>query len=239
VDRTESQRAGASARIDHTGRPSSGLAKISNRSRSGEKGRLHGPWRLNKGPAISRTDGFRAKHAGRGRISHSTNARILEFAEGLENAAHGAAVDAVAGLASRAMAEAYLATQFGVRRSTLVLLTDLNGLKQVNYRWGHSCGDQILKSVAHGLAESSKSQDKTAFKMSFSSSLRRLALSRMWVLSLRLSSRTNPGRREPARAPFPSPQAGLCDKRFKARVRMGVRAPTRPALDRMTVTSSF
>jgi diguanylate cyclase (GGDEF)-like protein len=79
-----------------------------------------------------------------------------EFTEGLENAAHAAEVDALTGLASRAMGKAYLTSQLEAERPTLAVLIDLDGLKQVNYRWGHAFGDQILKSVAGSLAESSK-----------------------------------------------------------------------------------
>jgi diguanylate cyclase len=79
-----------------------------------------------------------------------------EFTEELENAAHSAEVDALTGLASRAMGETYLTEQLGAERPTLAILIDVNGLKQVNHRWGHAFGDQILKSVAGSLTESSK-----------------------------------------------------------------------------------
>jgi diguanylate cyclase (GGDEF)-like protein len=79
-----------------------------------------------------------------------------EFPEGLEDAACAGEVDALTGLASRAMGEAYLITQLGAHRPTLAMLIDLDGLKRVNYRWGHAFGDQILKSVAGSLAEFSK-----------------------------------------------------------------------------------
>ena len=79
-----------------------------------------------------------------------------EFTEALENAAHSAEVAALTGLASRAMGEAYLTAQLGGERPTLAILIDVNGLKQVNHRWGHAFGDQVLKSVAGSLAESSK-----------------------------------------------------------------------------------
>ena len=79
--------------------------------------------------------------------------RFAEFNEQLELAAERAAVDSLTGLASRAIGEAYLGAQLKNRTVLSVIWIDLDCFKQINYRWGHACGDEILRNVARDLSD--------------------------------------------------------------------------------------
>src|SRR5262245_43849256 len=68
-------------------------------------------------------------------------------------------IDALTALVSRGSAEAHLGVQLEAEQALTAILVDLDRFKQVNRRWGHLCGDQILKDIARVLAEYSEKFD--------------------------------------------------------------------------------
>ena len=90
---------------------------------------------------------------------HEMQAKLTEFQGRLEQAARRASVDAVTGLLNRGEGEARLRKQLGEQDPSSVILIDLNGFKQINDRWGHGCGDQVLRSFASLLANSVRAMD--------------------------------------------------------------------------------
>jgi diguanylate cyclase (GGDEF)-like protein len=84
---------------------------------------------------------------------------LSEFTDRLEYAKYRASFDALTGLDSRGKGEAWLGACLEAGKPTAVLLIDLDCFKQINIRFGHRCGDQILKSVGQRLAESAEEFD--------------------------------------------------------------------------------
>jgi diguanylate cyclase (GGDEF)-like protein len=80
---------------------------------------------------------------------------LSESAQRLEAARKRASVDPLTGLVSRAKAEACLLVELNAGRSLTVFLIDLVGFKRINERWGHQCGDQILREVGRLLVRDS------------------------------------------------------------------------------------
>jgi diguanylate cyclase (GGDEF)-like protein len=74
-----------------------------------------------------------------------------------ESARRIAFYDGLTGLANRRLFEKRLASALrrksGSDSSVAVLFLDLDGFKQVNDRWGHANGDELLRAVAGRLAE--------------------------------------------------------------------------------------
>jgi diguanylate cyclase (GGDEF)-like protein len=93
----------------------------------------------------------------------------LELAERQSNSTQWqnlALVDPLTGLYNRRFAERHLKSEIARAQRkgcalTLVLL-DLNNFKQVNYRFGHPAGDQVLKVFADRLGEAIREVDLAA-----------------------------------------------------------------------------
>ena len=79
--------------------------------------------------------------------------KLADFQERLEIAEKRAATDALTGLFSRGEGEFRLRRCIAEGRIVSILLIDLNGFKQINDRWGHLCGDQVLKVFSRNLEQ--------------------------------------------------------------------------------------
>ena len=77
--------------------------------------------------------------------------RLTEFQERLELAEKRATTDSLTGLLNRGEGEARLRHGLDQGRAISILLIDLNDFKQVNDRWGHLCGDQVLRVFSRNL----------------------------------------------------------------------------------------
>ncbi len=85
--------------------------------------------------------------------------KLVEFQQRLELAEQRASTDALTGLLNRGDGELRLRNHLEQGGAISVILIDLNGFKQINDRWGHTCGDQILKSFSHTLASAVRPSD--------------------------------------------------------------------------------
>lgn len=85
--------------------------------------------------------------------------QIESTIEQLENAERLAETDALTGLGNRRRIERALQAAIGATRSLSLLVFDLNRFKQVNDRYGHSQGDQLLKLVAQRLQSAARKSD--------------------------------------------------------------------------------
>jgi diguanylate cyclase (GGDEF)-like protein len=83
---------------------------------------------------------------------HQMQAQLVEVQERLKKAETRAASDALTGLMNRGEGERLLAARLESGEVLSVILIDLDDFKQVNDRWGHNAGDQVLKTVGHVLA---------------------------------------------------------------------------------------
>ena len=74
--------------------------------------------------------------------------------------------DALTGLANRRQFEAAIAREIDrvarVGEPALLLMADIDHFKSVNDTWGHSAGDEVIKSVAHCLQECVRPMDLVA-----------------------------------------------------------------------------
>jgi diguanylate cyclase (GGDEF)-like protein len=78
--------------------------------------------------------------------------QLAAFQKRLERTEELAAKDFVTGLLNRGAGESRLTAQLEGGDPFSVLLVDLDNFKQINDRFGHASGDQVLKSVAHTIA---------------------------------------------------------------------------------------
>jgi len=85
--------------------------------------------------------------------SSDIQSKLAEFQGRLERAEKRATTDALTGLLNRGEGESRLSQQLGLGRMTSVILIDLNDFKQINDRWGHSCGDQVLRVFSKNLEQ--------------------------------------------------------------------------------------
>ena len=79
--------------------------------------------------------------------------KLSEFQDRLEIAEKRATTDALTGLLNRGEGETRLRRCLAEGRIVSILLIDLNGFKQINDRWGHLCGDQVLKVFSRNLEQ--------------------------------------------------------------------------------------
>jgi diguanylate cyclase (GGDEF)-like protein len=85
--------------------------------------------------------------------------QLAEFQKRLDRAESLASIDALTGLNNRGAGEAKLRNAIENGNLVSIVLVDLNGFKQVNDRWGHSAGDQVLRTFAHTLAHTVRAPD--------------------------------------------------------------------------------
>jgi diguanylate cyclase (GGDEF)-like protein len=96
-------------------------------------------------------------------VMHSVSRRLGHERDVMEHAAFS---DPLTGLANRRMlmsvAEYEIARHHRADARFVVVMLDLNGFKQVNDRYGHHAGDQLLCAVAGSLTQVLRSQDTVA-----------------------------------------------------------------------------
>jgi len=85
--------------------------------------------------------------------SSEIQSKLTEFQRRLERAEKRATTDALTGLFNRGEGEARLRQQLDSGHMTSVILIDLNGFKQINDLWGHTCGDQVLRVFSKTLEQ--------------------------------------------------------------------------------------
>jgi len=85
--------------------------------------------------------------------------QLLEFSKRLDNAEERACTDGLTGLLNRGEGEIRLGRIVASGRTACAILVDLNGFKQINDAWGHSAGDQVLKTCARLLTEQTRVGD--------------------------------------------------------------------------------
>jgi len=85
--------------------------------------------------------------------------QLVEFSNRLDNAEQRACLDALTGLLNRGEGELRLGRMIGAGRTACALMVDLNRFKQINDSWGHSTGDQVLKTCARILADQIRAGD--------------------------------------------------------------------------------
>jgi diguanylate cyclase (GGDEF)-like protein len=85
--------------------------------------------------------------------------QIRDFQHQLREAELLASRDALTGVANRREFERQLAARIESQREFCVLLFDLDGLGTVNDRFGHLCGDGILKQVSERLSTQVRTRD--------------------------------------------------------------------------------
>jgi len=85
--------------------------------------------------------------------SSEVQSKLAEFQGRLERAEKRATTDALTGLFNRGEGEARVQQQLDSGQMTSVVLIDLNGFKQINDCWGHTCGDQVLRVFSKNLEQ--------------------------------------------------------------------------------------
>lgn len=79
--------------------------------------------------------------------------KLADFQERLELAEQRATMDSLTGLLNRGEGESRLRRHITEGQVVSILIIDLNGFKQINDRWGHLCGDQVLKVFSRNLEQ--------------------------------------------------------------------------------------
>jgi diguanylate cyclase (GGDEF)-like protein len=96
-------------------------------------------------------------------VMHSVRRRLGHERDVMEHAAFS---DPLTGLANRRMlmsvAEHEIARHHRADGRFVVVMLDLNGFKEINDRYGHAAGDQLLCDVSEALSEVLRSQDTIA-----------------------------------------------------------------------------
>ncbi|HEV2198832.1 MAG TPA: diguanylate cyclase [Bryobacteraceae bacterium] len=85
--------------------------------------------------------------------------RFETTVEQLESVARLAETDALTGLGNRRKVERTIEDAIKASRPFSLLVFDMNGFKQVNDRYGHSQGDQLLKLVAQRMRDAVRDAD--------------------------------------------------------------------------------
>lgn len=89
----------------------------------------------------------------------SMNKQLAEFQKRLERTERRAFKDPLTGLLNRGEGEARLVGQLEKGTPVSVILVDLDDFKQINDRYGHVAGDQVLKTFGHILAHNVRVSD--------------------------------------------------------------------------------
>jgi diguanylate cyclase (GGDEF)-like protein len=96
-------------------------------------------------------------------VIHTVSRRLGRERDLMEHAAFS---DPLTGLANRrmlmSMAEYEISRHHRADARFVVVMLDLNGFKQVNDRYGHAAGDQLLRDVADALSNALRHQDTVA-----------------------------------------------------------------------------
>jgi diguanylate cyclase (GGDEF)-like protein len=99
-------------------------------------------------------------------LQRNTKSSIQEMRQQVESykarLAHAealAATDPLTGVVNRREGERLLAERIQAGEPFCVLMLDLNGFKSINDRFGHLCGDQVLKTFASRLSQHTRSED--------------------------------------------------------------------------------
>ena len=96
-------------------------------------------------------------------VLHATGRRLRRERDLME---HAALSDPLTGLANRRMlmsvAGLEIARHRRARERFSLVMLDLDGFKQLNDRFGHAAGDQMLRDVARALSQALRSQDTIA-----------------------------------------------------------------------------
>jgi diguanylate cyclase (GGDEF)-like protein len=85
--------------------------------------------------------------------------RVEKFQQRLEAAEALASTDPLTGLANRREAERLITSRIQARVPVCVMLFDLDGFKNINDRFGHYVGDQVLRSFGGRLGQEFRSDD--------------------------------------------------------------------------------
>jgi diguanylate cyclase (GGDEF)-like protein len=95
--------------------------------------------------------------------SHDALARLREKLAEIQNRLHEAellaTLDPLTGVSNRRELDRELETRLAANQDFCVLLFDLDGFKSVNDRFGHLCGDEVLKQVAARLSGQVRARD--------------------------------------------------------------------------------
>jgi diguanylate cyclase (GGDEF)-like protein len=99
-----------------------------------------------------------------GQFEVLTSARdVTRWRESEKQLAHEATHDVLTGLPNRALLDAHLAHATGTSDSPVVVaFVDLDGFKDVNDRYGHHVGDQLLVEVGQRLTDVTRERDTVA-----------------------------------------------------------------------------
>jgi diguanylate cyclase (GGDEF)-like protein len=85
--------------------------------------------------------------------------QMREFQHRLREAESLASRDALTGIANRREFDRQLAARIQAQREFCVLLFDMDNLKSINDRFGHLCGDEILKQLSARLSSQVRTRD--------------------------------------------------------------------------------
>lgn len=83
----------------------------------------------------------------------SMEADLAQFRERLAEAESAACTDALTGLSSRRELERQMDRRVRQRRQFCAIMLDVDEFKSINDRFGHDCGDQVLRSIANLLSD--------------------------------------------------------------------------------------
>src|SRR5206468_12982100 len=96
----------------------------------------------------------------------STSAHTLRNAQLFEEVEHRARTDYLTGLSNHRFFQATLSVELGRaqrhNRSLSLLIIDLDFLKEVNDRFGHPSGDQVIRTIAEAIRSGCREIDFAA-----------------------------------------------------------------------------
>jgi diguanylate cyclase (GGDEF)-like protein len=90
------------------------------------------------------------------------SSEVAEYQTRLEISERRALLDPLTGLANRRAFEQQLENRVKLGQPFSLLIADLNGFKNINDRYGHAAGDEILKNVAEELRQQFGSDETIA-----------------------------------------------------------------------------
>jgi diguanylate cyclase (GGDEF)-like protein len=88
--------------------------------------------------------------------------QLRDFQVRLEHAENRATIDALTGVLNRGEGELRLRKAIETGNLVSIILVDLDGFKLVNDRWGHTAGDQVLKTFALTLSQDVRAPDSVS-----------------------------------------------------------------------------